>query len=112
MRYGEFGEVKEYGGEMKNLDEIKAILEKHKDELKERYKVRIVGIFGSYVHGGQESNSDIDLLAEFNEPVSLFGLVRAEIYLSEILEIKVDLIPKKDLRPELKETILKEAINL
>jgi len=101
-----------YGGEMKNLDEIKEILEKDKDELKEKYKVRIVGIFGSYIYGEQKSESDIDLLAEFDEPVSLFGLVRAEIYLSEILQIKVDLIPKKDLRPELKETILKEAINL
>ena len=97
---------------MKNLDEIKEILEKDKDELKEKYKVRIVGIFGSYIYGEQKSESDIDLLAEFDEPVSLFGLVRAEIYLSEILQIKVDLIPKKDLRPELKETILKEAINL
>ena len=97
---------------MKNLDEIKEILEKHKDEVKEKYKVRIVGIFGSYIHGEQKSESDIDLLAEFDEPISLFGLVRAEIYLSEILQIKVDLIPKKDLRPELKETILKEAINL
>lgn len=97
---------------MKTLDEIKEILETHKQELKEKYKVRIIGMFGSYVHGGQKSESDIDLLAEFEEPVSLFGLVGAEIYLSEILNIKVDLIPRKDIRPELKDTILKEAIQL
>jgi predicted nucleotidyltransferase len=97
---------------MKKLEEIKEILETHKKELKEKYKVRVVGIFGSYVHGNQKSESDIDLLAEFDERVSLFGLVGAEIYLSEILNTKVDLIPKKDIRPELKDTILKEAISL
>ena len=97
---------------MKKLEEIKEILETHKKELKEKYKVRVVGIFGSYVHGNQKSESDIDLLAEVDDRVSLFDLVGAEIYLSEILQIKVDLIPKKDLRPELKDTILKEAINL
>jgi hypothetical protein len=74
--------------------------------------VRIVGIFGSYVRGEQRAKSDIDLLGEFDERVSLFDLVGAEIYLSEILNIKVDLIPKKDIRSELKDTILKEAINL
>jgi len=97
---------------MKTLDEIKEILEAHKEELKKKYKLRIVGIFGSYVQGVQKKKSDIDLLAEFEEPVSLLGLVSAEIHLSEILKTKVDLIPQKDIRPELKDTILAEAIQL
>lgn len=97
---------------MKAMDEIKEILERHKEDLKKKHKVKIVGIFGSYVRGGEREASDIDLLAEFEEPVSLLGLVSAEIYLSEILEIRVDLIPKDDLRPELRDSILKEAISL
>lgn len=36
---------------MKTLDEIKGILEQHKDELKKRFGVKEIGIFGSYVRG-------------------------------------------------------------
>ena len=49
---------------------------------------------------------------EFEEPVSLLGVVKLENYLSERLDIKVDLIPQKDVREELKERIFKEVIYL
>jgi len=98
--------------EMKTLTEIKDTLKKHQEVLRQRYKMRVVGIFGSYVRGEQKRGSDLDLLAEFEEPVSLLELVGAEIYLSEILKVKVDLIPKEDVRAELKERILGEAISL
>ncbi len=52
------------------------------------------------------------MLVEFDEPVSLLWLVKVEIYLSELLGVKVDVVPKKDVRPELKERILKEAVYL
>lgn len=97
---------------MKTLAEIKEILEKHREELRQKYKMRVVGILGSYVKGEHKRGSDIDLLAEFEEPVSLLELVGAEIYLREILKMKVDLIPKEDIRPELKENILKETLHL
>ena len=97
---------------MKSIQEIKKTLEQHKEELKERYKIKEIGIFGSYVRGEQKGESDLDILIEFEEPVSLLDLVRAENYLSELLDIKVNLVPKKDVRPELKERILKEAVYL
>ncbi|MCK4527082.1 nucleotidyltransferase family protein [candidate division WOR-3 bacterium] len=97
---------------MKPIEEIKEILVKHKGEIKEEYRVKEIGIFGSYVRGEQRRRSDIDLLVEFDEPVSLLDLVKVENYLSELLGIKVDLVPKKDVRPELKEKILKGVIYL
>lgn len=96
----------------RTLAEIKDALNKHQEELRRRYKVRVVGIFGSYVRGEQKRGSDLDLLAEFDGPVSLLELVGAEIYLSRILKVKVDLIPKEDVRRELKERILGEAVGL
>jgi len=62
------------------------------------------------VRGEQKRGSDIDLLAEFEEPVSLLDIVGAEIYLKKILKTKVDLIPKEDLRPEIRKRIMKEAV--
>jgi uncharacterized protein len=95
---------------MKTVDEIKEILVRHKKELRQTHKVKKIGIFGSVVREEQKRGSDIDLLAEFEEPVSLLDIVGAEIYLRKILKARVDLIPKEDLRPEIRKRILKETV--
>jgi predicted nucleotidyltransferase len=95
---------------MAKLDEIKRIINKHRQELKEKYKITEIGIFGSYVRGEQKRRSDVDMLVEFSEPISLLDLVGAENYISDLIRKKVDLVPKKDVRPELKERILDEVV--
>lgn len=95
---------------MKSIKEIRTIIRRHQDVLAERYGVRVVGLFGSYVRKEQRRRSDIDLLAEILRPISLLELVGAEIYLSEVLGTSVDLVPKRNVREELREAILSEAI--
>ncbi|MFH0814289.1 MAG: nucleotidyltransferase family protein [Pseudomonadota bacterium] len=95
---------------MKKLEEIKSILVQHKEELRERYGVKEIEIFGSYIRGEQKITSDLDILIDFERPVSLLHIVALENYLSDILEVKVDVVPKKNIRKELKEIILSEAI--
>ena len=95
---------------MTDLDEIKKTIRQHRDILEEKYGIAVVGIFGSHVRGEEKQGSDIDLLAEILKPVSLLELVGAEIYLSDLLGLKVDLVPRRSLREELKEAILKEAV--
>ena len=95
---------------MKTLDEINDILTKHKEWIKEKYKVKEIGIFGSYIRGEQKETSDVDILVEFEKPVSLLQIVSFENHLSDVLGIKVDVVPKKNIRKELKEIILKEAM--
>ncbi|MEJ2558108.1 MAG: nucleotidyltransferase family protein [Anaerolineae bacterium] len=95
---------------MKTVEEIQTIIRQHQDILAERYGVSIVAIFGSYVRGEQRRRSDLDLLADILRPISLLELVGAELYLSEVLGVKVDLIPKRSVRDELRETIFREAI--
>ena len=95
---------------MKTLEEIRAVIYAHKDELRQRYKVRVVGMFGSYTRGEQRGNSDLDLLAEFDEKASLLDLAGAQVMLSELLGVEVDLAPREDLRPELKESIESEVV--
>jgi hypothetical protein len=97
---------------MKTLTEITEKISKNRDILAEKYGVRVIGIFGSYTRGEQKKRSDIDLLAEIEKPISLLELVGAEIYLSEVLEAKVDLVPKEDIREELREKILQETVYL
>ena len=95
---------------MKTLEEIKQIMEKQKEVYRKQYKVKELSIFGSYVRQEQKETSDLDILVEFDKPVSLLFLVSFENYLTDTLGVKVDLVPKKDLRKELKDFIINEAI--
>ncbi|MCS7164256.1 MAG: nucleotidyltransferase family protein [Thermodesulfovibrio sp.] len=97
---------------MKTLTEIIDILRKNKQILREKYNVREISLFGSYVRGEQKDTSDIDILVEFEKPVSLLQIASLENYLSDLTEIKVDVVPKKSIRSELREEILREEILL
>lgn len=97
---------------IKTLDEARSAIRRQSGVLAEKYGVAVVGVFGSYVRNEQESGSDIDLLVDILRPISLLELVGAEIYLEEILGMKVDLVPKRDVREELKESIFAETVAL
>lgn len=92
------------------LEEIKEIISRHRQELEQRYKVKKIAIFGSYVRGEEREGSDVDILVEFTMPVSLLHIVSLENYLSDIIGLKIDLVPEKNIRKELRDTILKEAV--
>lgn len=98
----------------KNLElkEIKNVLKKNMPILEEKYKVRDIGIFGSYIKGKQKKESDLDILVEFEETIDLFSFVELENFLSELLGIKVDLVMKNALKPSIRNYIMKEVIYL
>ncbi|MFA4829756.1 MAG: nucleotidyltransferase family protein [Thermodesulfovibrionales bacterium] len=97
---------------VKNVEEAKAVLKEHKDEVIQKYRVSEIGIFGSFVRGEQKKRSDIDILVEFNERniPGLLKLSEMERYLQRLLRKKVDLVIKSGIRPELKKGILKEVV--
>ena len=99
---------------MKTVDELKQTLQAQKPYLAEKYGVTEIGIFGSYVRGEQRSDSDLDILIELERPprISLIGLIELELYLSELLGIKVDLAIKKNLKPRIGKHILQEVVTL
>ena len=97
---------------MRTLEEIKQAIKQHGRVLADRYGIAVVGIFGSYIRGEQKGESDLDLLGEALRPISLLELVGAERYLSEVLNIKVDLVLKRSLREELRQLVLDEAVAL
>jgi hypothetical protein len=93
---------------MKDLEEIKQVLSRQKQALAENFKVKEIGIFGSYVQGEQEELSDVDILVEFNEPIG-WEFIDLLDYLENALNMKVDLVTPNALRPQFKERILKEV---
>ena len=92
------------------LEDIIKILKEHEKELREKYGVKSIGVFGSYVRGEQRKDSDLDILVEFEKPVDFFEFLELEEYLSNILGVKVDLVLKKTLKPRIAENVLKEVV--
>jgi len=97
---------------MNSVDEIKSILLKNREALRRKYKVKEIGIFGSYVRGEQQSLSDIDILVEFGEPIGFFKFMDLEDFLRRLLGVKVDLVTKKALKPNIGKHILREVVYL
>ena len=98
------------GRKMKSLKEIREILSEHKEVLRRKYKVKEIGIFGSFVRGEQKRTSDMDFLVDFEEVPDLFEFIGVERYLQRILGEKVDLVRKPAVRRELREKILDEVV--
>ena len=95
------------------MQEIEQILEKLREYmplLRDKYKVKTLQLFGSYSRRQQKKRSDVDLLVEFEEPLSLFEFLALERQLSEFLGKKVDLVMKTALKPRIGKHILEEAI--
>ena len=95
---------------MRRLAEIQEILRQKKPILRERFKVKEIGIFGSFVRGEEKDTSDLDILVELERPVGLIKFVGLQNYLSDELGENVDLVTKSALKPRIKKNILSEVV--
>jgi len=97
---------------MTSLNEIKAKLSAHKNELSQKYKVKEIGIFGSYLRQAQREDSDIDIVVAFEKTPGLLKFIELENHLSDLLGVEVDLVRKEAIRAELKESILRDTLTV
>jgi predicted nucleotidyltransferase len=89
---------------------LSPILREKKAYLAGTYHVRSIGIFGSCRRGEEHEGSDVDILVEFSEVPGIFGFIRLEQYLSELLGRKVDLVEVSALKPRIGRRIKNEVI--
>lgn len=92
-------------------DDVKRIINANKAIL-EKYKVKNIALFGSYQKNEHTPASDIDFLVEFSEPISIFKHVNLIYELESLFGKKVEVVTKNTLKPRIKDTILKEAMQL
>jgi len=95
---------------MKRTD-IDELRDKIIDTLKP-WGVRKVALFGSVVRGEESSESDIDILVQFKEPIGLFALARLKRSLSEKLGRNVDLVTEGALSPYIRPFVKREEVVL
>ena len=82
---------------MYSRDQILSMLRSKKPELQERYPISELGIFGSYARGDQNSNSDIDILVDFNGHIGI-SFIKLAHELEDLFKQKVDLVSRRAIK--------------
>jgi len=95
-----------------SLEEILTRLRASLPDLRARYHIASLGVFGSFVRGEQRKRSDLDILVEFTVSPSLFKLVDLRNELTAQTGVPVDIALKKTLKPRIGRRILAEVIYL
>jgi predicted nucleotidyltransferase len=93
---------------MLTKERILLTLKELKPYLQRRYKVKELGLFGSFVRGAHRQTSAIDVLVDFQDNADLFDFVGLSQFLESKLHRKVDVVPRRALRDE----VLAEVISV
>ena len=95
-----------------NRAEILALLGQHMDEMRRRFGVRSLALFGSHARDQAHAGSDIDVLVEFDGPATSARYFGLQFFLEDLLGAPVDLVTNKALRPQLRPFIERDAIHV
>ena len=93
-------------------DRLVEALRQLKPTVLERYRVRGLALFGSVARDAHTAGSDVDILADFDDTADLFDMVGMAEFLGDELARKVDVVPRRSLRPELRDQVLSELVEL
>jgi len=94
-------------------EQVLAVLRQQRDTLRNRFGARDVALFGSVARGQETASSDVDVLIDFERPISLFDLAAVQQFLEKALGgSRVDVVPRDCIYPELEHSILAGAIHV
>ena len=93
---------------MENLE----ILKEKICPILDKWGVKKASIFGSYVRGEAEKDSDVDILIELDDDANLFDFIELKLEIEDALGKKVDLVEFSTIKPAFREGILKEQVAL
>ena len=88
-----------------------SLLREHEPELKMRFGVAKIGIFGSFARREERPESDVDVLVTFDEGKKTFdNFMGTKFYLEDLFQRKVDLVTDAALKPLIRDPILQEVV--
>ena len=93
-------------------DEALALLRAHREELTERFDVSSVYLFGSTARDRATVTSDVDILVDFNGPVTMKQIFDLQSYIEGLVDRPVDLVTRKELKKEIRPYVEAEAIDV
>ncbi len=83
---------------MQGSDKIQKTLSRHSAEIRAKFPVKSLAVFGSVARGSARSDSDIDILVEFSRPVGI-EFIDLGNYLESLLNLRVDLVSQRGMKP-------------
>ena len=89
---------------------LSKLQEKASQTVYQEQGISYLGLFGSAARGEEKSNSDIDVLIDFNTSKTLFDLADIQFYLETTLGRKVDLVAKNGLKKYIRKNILDSVV--
>ena len=92
-------------------NEILRLLAANREKLKE-LKVKRLALFGSVARGEEASESDLDMLVEFTQPISLSLYMNLKFFLEKLVGREVDLVTPDAIRPRLRPYIEKDLVDV
>ena len=81
-------------------------------EIRGRFSVKALSVFGSVARGEATERSDVDVLVAFEQKATFDLFMDLKFYLEELLQLPVDLVTNNALRPQLRKSIEQELINV
>lgn len=95
-----------------DLQYVLATLRAHEADLR-RLGVAHAAVFGSVARGEAGAESDIDVLVDLdeNQPIGIFEYARMKLYINQLLEGSSDVVNRRTLKPLLRKSILHDAIH-
>lgn len=82
------------------------------EEIKKRFSVKAISVFGSVARDEAVENSDVDVLVAFDREADFDTFMDLKFYLEDILGTGVDLVTDKALRPQIRKAIEQELIHV
>lgn len=92
------------------FEQIYQTLQQCFSKLREQYSVKTLGVFGSYARREAIESSDLDVLVEFDGELTFRNYMDLKFFLEDLFNLKVDLVIKEDIKPQIKKQILKETV--
>jgi uncharacterized protein len=94
---------------MERIQDIKTILERHKQQLYKKYPIKSMAIFGSFARNEQKKESDLDVMVEFNGNIGIQFIDLAE-EIESITGLKVDLVSRNGIKDRYFQVIKSDLI--
>jgi len=95
---------------MEDKEDVLRVLREAKSRFQDQLAIQRLGLFGSYASGTAGTASDVDVLVDF-ENVTFDNYMNLKFYLEDSLGRKVDLVMSRNIKPRLKESILRGVID-
>jgi len=95
-----------------NREQLLSLLNQHREDIRQRFAIKHLALFGSAARDEMHEGSDVDVLVEFEGPATFDGYMGLKSFLEGLLKVKVDLVTNKGLKPRARPYVEKDLIHV